>query len=107
MFLFVRFAWQHNNLTDRKGENMFVDNEKMDEEMHYVLPYLRSLVETIEAINTEDNPEVVAVYIETLEHAEAQISKVWGPKAPTKESIRKGTGDYAAIKDKCIAMGLV
>ena len=64
-----------------------------------MLAKLKALCFYIEAIEKEDDPEVIALSLECLEYLE--------DGGNVKEKIRQGFGDYAKLTQKCTSMGLI
>jgi hypothetical protein len=57
----------------------------------------------VDAIESEEDREVILVHIECLEELERDFPKL----IPLKEAIRIGQGDFKKIQDKCIRLGVV
>ena len=77
------------------------------ENLKAMLPIVRAMVSTIEAIHEADDndKELITMYIEQLEELDRRSA--WTSTSPVKELIRIGRGDYAKIQAKCVNLGLV
>lgn len=64
---------------------------------------LRAVCNHIENIKVEEGPELVELYIEAIE---GLMSFIDNPLT-IKERIRIGQGNFKAVKQKCIDMGIV
>jgi len=85
-------------------------NEELREAMEKgrtVLPHLQALIANLEAVVEENDPVVIAVYIEAMQENENNIGKIFGGGGNVKESIKNGHGDFAKIQEKCIRLGIV
>lgn len=79
----------------------------MFDDVARVVPHLKAIISTIEAIETEEAPEVISAYIGVLQESEDAICQVWGGKKDVRDCIRQGSGDFGRIKEKCVSLGLV
>lgn len=109
----------------RSGEMRAVDMEKFKsvikngKDMMMFINRVRShcdfLIEQIEAIEMEENPDTIDTYISLIEMSCEANGKDWirigypDPNEGTtvRECIRNGSGDFIRIQKKCLDLGLV
>lgn len=72
------------------------------------LPYINSIRSYIELIQEEENPEVINIYIEAIQHGEDCISLIFEEESLcVKDLIKNGFGDFLKIKEKCIKLKII
>jgi hypothetical protein len=78
-----------------------------ENDMRRYSDYFHAVYEHIHAIETENNPEVIAVYIEAIEEINKCIPVTVAGKRSIKDYIRTGFGVFKPIQEKCMKLGLV
>jgi len=86
------------------------EKAKAIEEITIVLPLLRTIVESVTAIQRCETAEEAEAFIGLIEYAESNMPGDFNMteiKGSVRDRIRNGFGDFEKIKDKCIRLGVV